>query len=292
MSKRFVNPALSALLCLVLLIWQLSIPAFAQTKPQSALAGKSVLALHAFEANMPIFEMTDRGLRAALGSGGIGIGNQFYEYLDLRRNPGPEHRKLMADLMRLRYGQRKMDMVITLYPEALQFLLNEGRSISPDAPILALYIPPGFELPKTDRRIICQIAQQDMIGTLEIALKLVPGAKRVYVVGGANEVDRKYLDEARSTFKKWEGQLEFRYLSEVPLQEILDTVSTAPPGTIVLLMGFSSDVTGKNYTTPEVGERLSQVSKVPVFGLLQVLLGHGIAGGKLLSFEYIGTNGG
>ena len=135
MSKRFVNPSLPALLCLVLLIWQLSIPAFAQTKPQSALAEKSVLALHAFEANMPIFEMTDRGLRAALRSGGIGIGNQFYQYLDLRRNPGSEHRKLMADLMRLRYGQRKMAMVITLYPEALQFLLNEGRSISPDAPI-------------------------------------------------------------------------------------------------------------------------------------------------------------
>jgi len=55
-------------------------------------------------------------------------------------------------------------------------------------------------------------------------------------VAGARELDRKYEDEARRSFRKWEGQLEFCYLSEVPLQKILDTVSTAPPGTIVLLM--------------------------------------------------------
>ena len=123
--------------------------------------------LHAFESNVPIFELTDRGLRAALDSGGVGIRNQFFEYLDLARNPGPEHRKLMADLMRLRYGQRKIDMIITCTPRLCNFLLNEGRSISPDVPILALYIPAGFELPKTDRRIIYHIVQQDMLAPLK-----------------------------------------------------------------------------------------------------------------------------
>jgi PAS domain S-box-containing protein len=289
--KRVTFGLLSPILAM-LLILGLSLPAFAQTKPQVDLTGKNVLVLHGLESNVPIFELTDRGLRAALDAGGVGIRNQFFEYLDLARNPGPEYRKHLAELMRLRYGKRKIDIITTLYPEALQFALDEGETIFSDTPIVALYLPPGFEPQKRGRRIIRQTVELDMIGTFEIALKLVPGAKRVYVVAGAHEVDKKYEDEARRSFKKWEGELEFRYLSDVPLQEILDTVSTAPPGTIVLLMGFAADVTGKNYTTREVGQRLSQVSKAPVFGLLQVVLGYGIAGGKLVSFELIGTKAG
>jgi PAS domain S-box-containing protein len=295
MSKRFVNPALSGSLCLVsliLLIWQLGAPTFAQSPPQVDLTGKTVLILHSFESNIPIFELTDRGLRAALDAGGVGIRNQFFEYLDLARNPSPEYRKHLAELTRLSYGKRRIDIIITLYPEALEFALDEGRTVFSDIPIIALYLPSGFKPKKTSRRIIGHSARLDILGTFEIALKLVPGAKHVYVVTGAHEVDRKYEDEARRNFKKWEGQLEFRYLSDIPLQEILDTVSTAPPETIVLLTGFAADVTGKNYTTREVGERLSQVSKAPVFGLLQVVLGYGIAGGKLVNFEGIGTKAG
>jgi PAS domain S-box-containing protein len=276
----------------MLLILGLSLPAFGRTQPEADLSTKSVLVLHAFESNVPIFELTDRGIRATLDAGGVNIRNQFFEYLDLARNPGPEHRKLMVEAMRLRYDQRKIDIIITLYPEALRFVLEEGEIVFSHIPIIALYLPIGFEPQKTGRRIIGHSTRLDFLGTLEIALGLVSGAKHVYVVAGAHEVDRKYEDEARRSFKKWEGQLEFRYLSNLPLEEMLETVSTAPPGTIVLLMGFAADVTGKNYTTREVGKQLSQVSKAPVFGLLEVVLGYGIAGGKLVSFEHTGTKAG
>jgi hypothetical protein len=41
MSKKFVDPALFGLWCLILLIWQLSAPALAQAPPQSALDAKT-----------------------------------------------------------------------------------------------------------------------------------------------------------------------------------------------------------------------------------------------------------
>jgi PAS domain S-box-containing protein len=268
------------------------VPTHAQAQPQKPLSEKNVLILHALESNVPIFELTDRGLRAALDSGGVGIRNQFFEYLDLARNPGPEHIQRLGELLRLRYGHRKIDVIITLYPEALRFVLNEGRVIFPDVPILGLYMPPGIELPKTDRRIIQHLVNRDVVGTIEIALNLVPDAQRVFVVSGAHELDRKVEDLARGDFKKWEGRLEFRYLSTLPLDEILAAVSSAPPETIVFFMGFAADVTGKNYTTREVGKRLGEVSRVPVFGLYDVVLGYGIAGGSLISFEHVGTRAG
>jgi len=281
--------------CLVLmisLIWQHSHSAFAQSQPQAALAGKSVLVLHAFEASIPVNEVTDRGLRASLDSGGVSIRNQFFEYLDLARNPGPGHRKLTADLMRLRYGQRKIDMIITVYAEALQFLLTEGRDIFPDVPILTLYMSPGIELPKTNRRLIDHQVSYDMVGTLEIALKLVPAAKRVYVVGGVHCSEKKLQNQARKDFKKWEGQLEFTYLSDMPLEDVLTRVSSAPPGTIIFFLSMLVDSAGKIYTSRNAVGQVSRVSRAPVFGLYDILLGYGIAGGSIVSYERNGTRAG
>lgn len=57
--------------------------------PAVDLSQKNVLVLHGLESNVPISELTDRGIKTVLDSGGVGIRNQFFEYLDLVRNPGP-----------------------------------------------------------------------------------------------------------------------------------------------------------------------------------------------------------
>jgi PAS domain S-box-containing protein len=266
--------------------------AHSQTQFQNPLENKNVLILNAFESNVPAFEKTNKGLSAALQSGGIGIRNQFYEHLDLVRNPGPENRRFMVELMRQRYGRRKIDFIITLYPEALKFLLDEGQAIFPDAPILALYLPQGFELPETGRRIIPHLVVPDLKRTLKIALKLVPKAAHVYVAGGTHPLDRWLENRAREDFKTWEGRLEFHYLSDLPLEEILATVSSAPSESIVFITVFGKDANGKYQITVEVSQQLARVSKAPIFGFLDTLLGHGIVGGSLLSFEYIGTRAG
>jgi PAS domain S-box-containing protein len=266
--------------------------AYAQVRPQTALEAKNILFLHAHEANAPVFVETDKGFSTKLQSGGVPILNQFFESLDLRRNPGPEHVRLLVEEIRRLYSHRKLDMIITMFPEALEFVLNDCRDILPDVPILALYLPQGFELPKTNRRIIGHSALPDINGTLEIALKLFPRTKRVYVVSGAHEVDRGTEDQARRDSKKLEGRLEFRYLSGMPFEDILTTLSTAPPDTIILLLIYIQDIAGRSYTSAAVAQRLSQVSKTPIFGLLDVALGHGIIGGSLINFERIGARAG
>lgn len=264
----------------------------AQVQSQTGLETKSILVLHSFEGNAPIFRRTDKGFSDRLSSGGISSQNQFFESLDLRRNPGSEHRKVLVEQMRVRYGHRKFDVIITMFPEALEFVLEDCRDIFPDAPILSLYLPQGFELPKTNRRIISHFPRIDIIGTFEIALKLVPGAKRVYVVSGAHEVEKMLEDQARRDLKNWEGQLEFQYLSHLPIADILTALSSAPPGSIGLLLGFTRDITGKNQTTREVAERLKQISNAPIFGVLDVGLEQGIVGGSLISFELVGAEAG
>jgi PAS domain S-box-containing protein len=277
---------------LIFVLMSFSPSAFGQVRSPNPLESKNVLILHSHEGNAPVFIGTDKGLSGTLQSAGIPMLNQFFESLDLRRNPGSEHRQIQVEGMRVRYGQRQIDMIITMYPEALEFLLQDGRDIFPAIPILALYLPQDFEFPKTERRIIGHSASLDVIGTLEIALKLVPGAKRIYVVSGAHEVDKRIENLARSNFKKWESQLEFRYLSGIPFENMLVELSTAPLDTIILLLIYSQDVTGRSFTSPNLAQQLSQVATAPIFGLLEAALGYGIVGGSLISFERIGDKAG
>jgi PAS domain S-box-containing protein len=267
-------------------------PAHAQAQPQNPLAGKNVLILHAHEANVPVFVGTDKGIATTLESGGISGLNQFFESLDLRRNPDPKHGELLVEQMRTRYSRRKLDMIVTLFPEALEFVLKHSEDIFPHVPILALYLPEGFELPKTSRRIIGHSAKTDILGTFEIALRLLPGAKRVYVVSGIHDVDRMIEDRARHELNKWEARLEFQYLSRMSFDDMLATISTAPPDSVILALALSRDVEGKNFTSVEVAQRLGRLSKAPIFGFLGPALGYGIVGGSLINFEGIGTRAG
>jgi len=266
--------------------------AHAQGQPQTDLETKTILVLHAFEANVPVFVETDKGLSTTLESNGISGLNQFFESLNLRRNPSPEYRKLLVEQMRMQYGRRKLDVIVTMWPEALEFVLKDCRDIFPDVPILALYLPEGFGLPKTNRRIIEHSTKTDILGTFEIALKLVPGAKRVYVVSGIHEVDKMIENRARRELNRWETRLEFHYLSQMSFEDMLATISTAPPDSIILALVLAQDITGTSFTSVKVAQKLSQVSKAPVFGLLGAALGYGIVGGSLISFEAIGAKAG
>jgi hypothetical protein len=78
----------------------------------------------------------------------------------------------------------------------------------------------------------------------------------------------------------------------MPFEDMLTAISSTPTGSIILVLAFSQDVTGKKQTTPEVVQRLSQVSTAPIFGVLDATLGHGMVGGSLINFERIGAKAG
>jgi PAS domain S-box-containing protein len=266
--------------------------ALAQTQDQVDLTVKKILVMHSGEANARIFLETDKGLTTTLESGGISELNQFYESLNLVWNPGQAYRQAMAEKLRLQYGHRKVDMIITMYPEALEFVLRDCGDIFPDVPIIALYLQKSLDLSNADRFIVQHTASLDITGTFEIARHLFPSAKRVYVVSGIHEVDRQIEAQARRDLKKWETRLEFHYLSHMPFEDMLATVASVPPDSIILLLVLVRDVKGVRYTVPTVAQRLSQVSSAPIFGIVDTGLGYGIVGGSLLAPEHIGSKAG
>jgi PAS domain S-box-containing protein len=73
---------------------------------------------------------------------------------------------------------------------------------------------------------------------------------------------------------------------------MLTTLAGAPPESIVMLLPVSSDGAGQIHFSPDVAERVSQASPVPVFGVLESSLGRGIVGGMMFGYERVGASAG
>ena len=173
MPKKFVDPALFVLGCLVLLIWQLSVPAhaLAQTQialdqkgsmergpaagtasAQSDLASKKVLILHSFAYAQPVYKIIDEALIKSFVASGLNFNNLYFEFLDLARNPGQNYRNELISIFRQKYQERKFDLVVALHQQSLEFLVKEGQSFYPEGPIICILGDPVPDIQHSDSK--------------------------------------------------------------------------------------------------------------------------------------------
>ena len=296
MSKRFVDPALFGPLSLVLLmlsIGQLSVPVHARTEPQvlPASAPKRVLLLYTYGDGLPAYQKATPSFLSVMAAAGINTNDLFFEYLDLQRNNNAEYRQRLADLLRYKYAKHQVGLIVTVHTDALNFLLDEARGLFPDVPIFSYLIvrPELIEAKNTGRRILQRPQNLDMRGTLEIALKMFPETGKIVFVTGTATGDRRFEHEAKRIFEPWRDKLEFQYTSDRSVEEILQLVASLPPRSIVIYSNVFSDKTGRTFIPREVGKMVAKAANAPVFCLWDTLIGSGVIGGSLLSFEAEGT---
>jgi hypothetical protein len=66
-----------------------------------------------------VFVQTDSGLSKALLAGGVPLQHQFFESLDLVRNPDPAYRRALLEQLQLKHRYRRFGLIVTVFPEAL-----------------------------------------------------------------------------------------------------------------------------------------------------------------------------
>jgi signal transduction histidine kinase len=210
--------------------------------------------------------------------------------MDLSRFGSNTYQMLLRDFLRAKYANRKIDVAVAIMGPAFDFLLTNGDAIFPATPIVVCGVDRrelgDRSLPPHVRAIL---VKREFAPTLEIALRVQPEAKRVVVVAGTSEFDGRLLDLAKDEFRAFEGRLAFRYLTGLPLQEILTQLSALPPETIVLFTSFFQDGAGAAFVPHDVAQRIAEAANAPVYGFMDQYLGRGIVGGSLYSVSAHGT---
>ncbi len=120
--------------------------------------------------------------------------------------------------------------------------------------------------------------------TLEAALRLKPGTKHVFLVGGTSPYDRSIEALYREGLHNYESKLDFKYLTDLAMPQLLDRLRHLPDRSVVLHLGILRDAAGKQFIdATEAGPMVVQAANAPVFTFSDLNLGHGEAGGNVLN---------
>jgi signal transduction histidine kinase len=132
----------------------------------------------------------------------------------------------------------------------------------------------------------------DIAGTLELALRLRPDARRVLLVGGTAEFDRNLLAVARSELGRLAGRLQVDEVVGSTISRLLSAVEKLPPDSFVLYISVFRDGAGMPQVPREVLRQVAAAANAPVFGIFETYLGEGIVAGSIASYETQGRRAG
>lgn len=206
------------------------------------------------------------------------------EYLDGKHFSDEASLDLMASFLIHRYGKRLFDVVVISDDLALKFIIKYGRDLFGDTPVVFCGVNDFHDEMLQGRTNITGVTESfDVLGTLRAAMKLQPRASRILIVNDATitgQANRAVIERLAPQIPK---PYEIEFLQDYSMPELQARLGTLDTDSIVLLMTFNRDRTGKVFNYDASVKLVTMASKAPVYGVWDFFLGRGIVGGMVTS---------
>jgi len=283
-GNLFARITISLVLLVLLLSTGQDASASLPQKPQ-----KRILLLYGVDRMHPAHEMTEQGIRSVAASDPTYDIELYSEYMDSSRFQGLEYKETLARFLNDKYSAEKPDLVITVYPSALSFVLNYCEHTFPGIPVVActIFESTARELEQTAERARTTgvIFKGDIGDIVPMARALRPGMRRIALVGGASDLDKITLKVIRNAMKQYEPEMEVLDITGLAMSRIIERVGSLPSDSIILYSSIFTDGQGRHFMSRQALGMILRATNVPVFSPFDSYLGYGIVGGNLLSFE-------
>jgi len=248
----------------------------AQSKPV-----RRVLIFNEVGTAYPGINLMDQGIRSALRTSPYKL-EVYREYMDTLLFPDPADQQRFRDFYIRKYQNRKPDVIITVGPSPLKFMLETHHSAFPGVPIAFCLPTWGPGTPVLDSDFTGVENAFAPFETIEAALRLQPSTKHIVVVGGAGAHDKLLEERVRDRLKPYERNFDLSYLTNLTMPDLVETLKRLPNHTIVLFTGMGQDAAGTKFISGEEAvEKVVAAANAPVFGMNDINLGHGEVGGKV-----------
>jgi signal transduction histidine kinase len=213
------------------------------------------------------------------------------EFLDLVRVTDPGHALRTANFVREKYAGDPPDAVVVVGGVTLHFVMQYRDIIAPTTPILfAGVAPASYAAERPPPEITGIITKLDLEKTIELAERLQPDARRLFVIAGSSAVeDRRWQEAARKAVMGHPRQFDTTYLFGLSYDELVAEVSKVPRDSIVVMLTFFADGAGKPFVPGEVAKEIARISPAPVYGPYDTYIGNGVVGGFVETFESLGN---
>lgn len=254
----------------------------AATAASAAEDPARVLILNALDPYLPAYLAIDGAMRANLASETGRRIVLFSEPLDAQRFAVDSLEPELLALLTKKYRALPIDVVVTVTKPAFDFYVKHGQQLWPGSRLVFHGLPdPGNQLPTVPPGAVGLVNRDDFGGTLDLARRLQPDARRVLVVSGVSPLDRELEDRARQTLPTVAGAAKLEFLTGLPQAELLDRVAKEPADTIILFLSQFRDRDGRPYLPRELLRAMTEVSAAPIYGLFETYVGSGVAAGSM-----------
>ncbi|MCM1543145.1 MAG: ABC transporter substrate-binding protein, partial [Blautia sp.] len=210
-----------------------------------------------------------------------------FEFMNTKRLDTEESRQLLYDRLEYMFSMLEpYDVVILGDDAALQFALENRDTLFQGIPLV-------FE-GVNDEELAARAMEDPLItGVIEklspeknidLGLMLFPDAKKVVAV-----LDNSITGETeRKRFYSYEDMypnLEFTEInaSILTTAQVRQAIYAVPPGSILIYISMTEDLSGKQYSNREAIELLSSVARIPVLRMVEGGIGEGLLGGNIVS---------
>ncbi|MGB6675059.1 MAG: ABC transporter substrate binding protein [Terriglobales bacterium] len=207
------------------------------------------------------------------------------ESLDVTLFPDRVSQDMIREEIIQKYLTRKPDVIIAAGPESLKFVAERYDKFQ-GTPVIFCAIWGGIpDKIRDDMPFTGVLAQLHPEGTLNAALRLLPGTKHVVVVGGVGNFDEGFEAIAQQSFRNYESKLEFTYLFELTMPALLERLKHLPKDTIVYHTAISQDAAGDRFVdSAQSIPMVASAANAPVFVMDDVNLRAGTVGGDLVNW--------
>lgn len=208
-------------------------------------------------------------------------------YLDTQRigNIGLNvYYKTLSQSLKERYKNREIDLIITSDDAAYDFVKEYGDFFNQDIPIIFSGVNDMEKIKDNSWRQQSGIIEFLGIGeTIDLIKSNHQEIKKIYYITDdtltGSIIEQNILDQL-SILK---SPLIAERIKGKNMAEMLGEIASLEDGSVILFAIYFYDEEGNYFSYDEAISLMSETSKVPIYGLWEFSLGHGIVGGKLLS---------
>lgn len=255
-----------------------------------AKANPHVLLLYSNHRLLPANLEFEAGLRETLA-----VSTELSaEFLDYPRFDGESYVRALTTFLREKYALRPPTVLVVAGEEALEFLLrHRAELLFPRIPVVHAAVARSFlpSLPPLPADVVGIPIEYDFPGSIDLALRFHPQARRLVIVTGASAQDHAWEAQLRGEVPRFQERVTAEFLAGLPTDAVLKRLGALGSDTVVFTPGYFEDGMGRQFS-PREATRLIAAAAAPVYGPFDTFMDTGIVGGSMPSFAAMGRQAG
>jgi len=255
----------------------------------AAQAPRRVLLIQSFGHGVEPYESLESAFRESLRRASREPVAVRAVSVDATVEPGGASSAPLVGYLKALETQNHFDLVVAIGGPAVNLIQYHRDEVFTSTPLLIA----GSDVRHLARTVLTPRDAEvsirfDVAGAFDNVFTLLPKSKGLVVILGASPLERFWAEVMRQEFAPFADRYRLTIWNDLAYEEILRRAHDLPPDSAILYGMYALDTDGTLHPDDAALDAIRAEARVPVFGVMDTLLGRGIVGGPLVPVRGVG----